>query len=79
MSAAAIADAVVAAIAEQKYGFIVLNFANGDMVGHTGVQAAIIKAMEAVDAACGRVVEAALDGGYAVLVNGRSRQLRTHG
>ena len=49
------------------------------MVGHTGVQSAIIEAMEAVDAACGQVVEAALAGGYAVLGHGRSRQLRTHG
>ena len=68
MSAAAIADSVIAAISEKTYGFIVLNFANGDMVGHTGIRQAILRAMEAVDTACGRVVEAALDGGYAVLV-----------
>ena len=68
MSAAAIADAAIGAIAEKKYGFVVLNFANGDMVGHTGVRAAVVKAVEAADAACGRVLEAALDGGYAVLV-----------
>ncbi len=50
------------------YGFVLMNFANGDMVGHTGNMLATIQACEAVDEGVGAVVEAALKNGYAVLV-----------
>jgi len=68
MSAAGVADAVVAAIATGKYDFILVNFANPDMVGHTGVLSAAITAVETVDAGIGRIVEAARAAGGAVLV-----------
>ncbi len=68
MSAAAVADRVVEAIEAAAFDFIVVNFANGDMVGHTGVPEAIVRAVEAVDAAVGRVLDAALAHGYAAIV-----------
>lgn len=49
MSAYEVADKLAAALSERKYNFVCLNFANGDMVGHTGVYEAIIKAVHAVD------------------------------
>lgn len=58
MSAIAVTDKVVAAIESKKYDFIILNYANGDMVGHTGVMEAAVKAVETVDASVGRVVDA---------------------
>ena len=58
MSAIEVTDKVVEAIGSGKYDFIILNFANGDMVGHTGVMEAAVKAVETVDACVGRVVEA---------------------
>ncbi len=58
MSAIEVTDKVVEAIGSAKYDFIILNFANGDMVGHTGVMDAAVKAVETVDACVGRVVEA---------------------
>lgn len=68
MSALEVTDNVVKAIASQKYDTIILNFANCDMVGHTGVIPAAVKAVETVDACVGRVVEA-LDkvGGVALI------------
>jgi 2,3-bisphosphoglycerate-independent phosphoglycerate mutase len=60
MAAEGVCDALVAAIAGGKYDLIVANFANPDMVGHTGVWDATIKACETVDACLGRVAEAAL-------------------
>ena len=57
MSAAGVADEVVSALPD-GYGFCVVNFANPDMVGHTGVIPAVVRAVEAADAALGRVVEA---------------------
>ncbi len=57
MSAAGVADEVVQALPD-GYGFCVVNFANPDMVGHTGVIPAVVRAVEAADAALGRVVEA---------------------
>ena len=56
MSAEKIADKCVEAIASEKYDLIVTNFANCDMVGHTGVMAAAVKAVETVDACMGRIV-----------------------
>jgi len=68
MSAPQVADAVVEAIAGGDYGFVVVNFANGDMVGHSGDMTAAVRAMEAVDTQVGRVLDAAVAGGYAVLL-----------
>jgi 2,3-bisphosphoglycerate-independent phosphoglycerate mutase len=58
MSAAGVADALVAAIDARAYDLIVANFANPDMVGHTGVWDATIAALGAIDACLGRVVAA---------------------
>ncbi len=58
MSAYEVTDAVEKAIAEDKYDVIILNFANCDMVGHTGIMEAAVKAVEAVDECVGRVVKA---------------------
>ncbi len=68
MSAAGVADAVVAALEAGKHDFIVVNFANGDMVGHTAVRAAVIEAVEALDREVGRVLDAAVDHGYSVIL-----------
>jgi 2,3-bisphosphoglycerate-independent phosphoglycerate mutase len=67
MSAAGVADAVVGALPE-GYAFCVVNFANPDMVGHTGVIPAVVTAVETADAALGRVVEATLARGGVCLV-----------
>jgi 2,3-bisphosphoglycerate-independent phosphoglycerate mutase len=53
-----VCDEAVAAIKSGKYPFIVVNFANPDMVGHTGIMDAAIEAVESVDQAFGRLVEA---------------------
>ena len=58
MSAIEVTDKVVEAIKSGKYDFIILNYANGDMVGHTGVIEAAVKAVETVDTCVGRFVEA---------------------
>lgn len=58
MSAAAVCDGVVDAITSRNYDVIIVNFANGDMVGHTGVIPAVVKAIETVDACVGRIVTA---------------------
>ncbi len=68
MSAPEVADKLVAALGERKFDFICLNFANGDMVGHTGVYDAIVKAVKAVDACVAKVVEAAKANGYEVVM-----------
>ncbi|MBD5214554.1 MAG: 2,3-bisphosphoglycerate-independent phosphoglycerate mutase [Bacteroidales bacterium] len=68
MSAYEVKDKLVAAINEDKYDFIVVNFANGDMVGHTGVYEAIEKAVKAVDACVHDVVEAAKKNDYEVII-----------
>ena len=68
MSAPEVADKLAAALGEQKFDFICLNFANGDMVGHTGVYDAIFKAVKAVDACVHDVVEAAKANGYEVVL-----------
>ena len=61
MSAPAVCDKLCEAIRSQKYDVIIINFANPDMVGHTGVMDAAKKAVEAVDACVGRAVEALLE------------------
>lgn len=58
MSAPAVCDKLVEAITSGKYDVIIINFANPDMVGHTGVEPAAIKAIETVDACVGRAVDA---------------------
>ena len=68
MSAYEVKDKLVAAIKENKYDFIVVNFANGDMVGHTGVYEAIEKAVIAVDTCVGEVVDAASATGYETII-----------
>jgi 2,3-bisphosphoglycerate-independent phosphoglycerate mutase len=68
MSAFEVADQAVRWIAEDRVDFMVLNFANPDMVGHTGVLAAAVRAVEAVDQCLGRVVDAILDRGGAALI-----------
>ena len=68
MSAAEIAERASGALAETDYNLIVLNFANPDMVGHTGDFDAAVEACEAVDAAARQVVTAARDNGYSVNV-----------
>ena len=61
MSAYEVCDGLVAAIRSQEYDVIIINFANPDMVGHTGIQEAAIKAVEAVDECVGKTVEALLE------------------
>ena len=56
MSAVKVCDKVVEAIASDEYGLIVCNFANCDMVGHTGVMEAAVKAVQTVDACIGRIM-----------------------
>ena len=68
MSAYEVTDAVVKAIEEDKYNMIILNYANCDMVGHTGIEEAATKAVEAVDACVGRTVDAILKAGGAALI-----------
>jgi 2,3-bisphosphoglycerate-independent phosphoglycerate mutase len=68
MSAPEVAEKLVAAIDTGKFDFIALNFANGDMVGHTGVYDAIIKAVRTVDKCAGEVIDAARANGYEVVV-----------
>ena len=68
MSAYSVTEAVIKAIESEKFDFIVLNFANGDMVGHTGVYSAIEKAIKTVDECAGAVIKSARKAGYDVLV-----------
>lgn len=68
MSAYGVRDAVVTELAKQRHDFICLNFANGDMVGHTGVYEAIQKAVRTVDECAGDVVKAARANGYEVII-----------
>lgn len=68
MSAPEVTRRVVAAISSEKYNLIVLNYANCDMVGHSGILAAAIKAVEAVDAGVGQVFRAAFAHGYSMIL-----------
>jgi 2,3-bisphosphoglycerate-independent phosphoglycerate mutase len=68
MSAFEVKDAIVAEINQNKYDFICLNFANGDMVGHTGIYDAILKAVKAVDTCLKEVIEAAKANGYEAIL-----------
>lgn len=68
MSAPEVTDALVKALDTQKYDYITLNFANGDMVGHTGVYEAIQKAVVTIDTCVQKVVDAALKNGYETII-----------
>ena len=68
MSAFIVADKLTEAIDTEKFDFIVVNFANGDMVGHTGVYSAIEKAVVTIDKCVEQVVEAAKAHGYSIII-----------
>jgi 2,3-bisphosphoglycerate-independent phosphoglycerate mutase len=68
MSAIEVTDKLVAAIRNREYDVIICNFANGDMVGHTGILDAAIKAVEVVDVCLGRITEALLAVGGQCLI-----------
>jgi 2,3-bisphosphoglycerate-independent phosphoglycerate mutase len=68
MSARAVTDETVSRIASQQYAMIVVNLANGDMVGHTGNLKAAIRAVEVVDECVGRIVDAATQIGGSLIV-----------
>ena len=79
MSAFEVRDKLVAAIASDKYDVVITNFANCDMVGHTGVFAATVKAVQTVDTCVHDVVEAALAKGGACIVaadHGNAEQMK---
>ena len=78
MSAAGVTDTAVEHIRSGDYDLIVMNYANADMVGHTGVLEAAIKAVEVVDSGVGRIVEATLAMGGGLLItadHGNAEQL----
>jgi 2,3-bisphosphoglycerate-independent phosphoglycerate mutase len=68
MSAAGIRDAIIPELQNGWPDFVVLNFANTDMVGHTGVFSAVVKAAETADACCQAVVEAGIANGYSFII-----------
>jgi 2,3-bisphosphoglycerate-independent phosphoglycerate mutase len=68
MSAYEVCDKLTAAIASEQFDFIVVNYANGDMVGHTGVYQAIEKAVVAVDECLKKTIEAAKAAGYEAII-----------
>ncbi|MBI5163422.1 MAG: 2,3-bisphosphoglycerate-independent phosphoglycerate mutase [Magnetospirillum sp.] len=79
MSAPEVCDRLVAAIGSGRYDLIVANFANGDMVGHTGILTAAMAAAETVDAALGRLEAAILAAGGTMLVtadHGNAEQMK---
>jgi len=73
MSAPQVCDKLVEAIKSEKYDVVIINFANPDMVGHTGVESAAVKAVETVDECVGRAVEAVKE------VNGQMFICADHG
>jgi len=82
MSAFLVTDALQAKLAEERYDVIILNLANCDMVGHTGIIPAAIKAVEAVDCCVGRLIAAVLEKGGTALVtadHGNAEQMRDAG
>lgn len=68
MSAYAVCDALIEGIKKDKYGFILVNFANCDMVGHTGVFGAAVKAVETVDSCAEMVFKEAKEHGYTMFI-----------
>ena len=77
MSAPEITDKLVKSISSGKYGFVLVNFANPDMVGHTGILKAAIKAVEVLDECLGRVLSAARETGTRVLITADHGNLET--
>jgi 2,3-bisphosphoglycerate-independent phosphoglycerate mutase len=68
MSAIEVKNAIIPELKKQEVNFVCLNFANGDMVGHTGIYPAIEKAVETVDMCVGEIVEVAKNNGYTVMI-----------
>ena len=68
MSARAVTDELVKRILSRQYRFILVNYANPDMVGHTGILAAAVKAVEVIDECLGRVLKAAQEAGSTVMI-----------
>ncbi len=68
MSAEGVASGIEKALDDQKHGLIVVNFANADMVGHTGIPEAVIKSVEAVDEKVGRLWDKAIAKGFSVVL-----------
>src|SRR5690606_31169790 len=68
MSAFEVTDRLVEAIQARRFDTVICNFANGDMVGHTGILDAAIKAVEVLDACMGRIVSAVLEENGACLI-----------
>lgn len=78
MSAPVVCDKLAEAIGSGKYDVVIVNFANPDMVGHTGIESAAIKAIETVDACVGRTVEAVKEAGGVLFIcadHGNAEQL----
>ncbi len=69
MSASAVTDACIQAIESGEYAFVVVNYANGDMVGHTAVREAILKAVRTLDDEVNRLLESAKAHGFSVLLS----------
>ncbi len=79
MSAPEVTDKLIAAIRSKPYDLVVLNYANPDMVGHTGSMEAAVKAIEAVDAGMSRLIPVAREHGYEIVViadHGNADQMR---
>ncbi|MCG3201146.1 MAG: 2,3-bisphosphoglycerate-independent phosphoglycerate mutase [Gammaproteobacteria bacterium] len=79
MSAAEVTDELIKAIESRRYGAIICNFANADMVGHTGVFEAAVKAIETLDHCLGRIEEAARAAGMEILItadHGNAEKMR---
>ena len=79
MSALEVTDKLVEAIESEKFDAIIVNYANGDMVGHTGIMDAAVKAVETVDACVGRVAEAVCKAGGCMLItadHGNAEQMQ---
>ena len=68
MSAVEVADTMIAALQSGNFEFLVVNFANGDMVGHTAVRRAILEAVEVLDSEVTRVIEQARQSGYSIIL-----------
>lgn len=68
MSALIVCDALIAELNKKEHDFICLNFANGDMVGHTGFYEAILKAVETIDNCVGEVVKTAIKNNYELMI-----------
>ncbi len=68
MSAIEVTDKLIEAINSNKFDVIIVNYANGDMVGHTGIMSAAIKAVETVDSCVGRLVQTVTDKGGALFI-----------